>query len=253
VVWLPSLQEGDDERKQLLYLLGTLYTQGAPVDWKGFYRGRGAKKVTLPLYPFQRDRYWFQPSAAASTSYGTGISSKSPGQVDEEIGIAGGYPEVPSVSPDIAQKNAVDFLLSFSEAPKNEQKEMLIDYVQRAVMKVLKRDQSKEVKRYHRLMDFGIDSLMAVELRTLLRNGLALESELPATLIFDYPTVEAIANYLAEVHLSPPSSSEPENRVSDKPMIAEGIEDRKKHVDSLSEVEMERLLLAKLDELEKGG
>jgi acyl carrier protein len=156
------------------------------------------------------------------------------------------------VSSGIAHKDATDFLLRFSEAPKVEQKEILIDFVQTSVMQVLRRDQSKEVKRYHRLMDFGIDSLMAVELRTLLRNGLALESELPATLIFDYPTVEAIANYLAEVHLSSTSSSEPENRVSDKPMTAEGIGDRKPHVDSLSEVEMEQLLLAKLDELEKG-
>jgi hypothetical protein len=44
---------------------------------------------------------------------------------------------------------------------------------------------------------------MAVELRGLLSTGLGLSSRaLPATLIFDYPTIEAIADYLARAVLA---------------------------------------------------
>ena len=38
---------------------------------------------------------------------------------------------------------------------------------------------------------------MAVELRDRLRSALALEQSLSATLVFDYPTIAAIADYLS--------------------------------------------------------
>jgi hypothetical protein len=41
----------------------------------------------------------------------------------------------------------------------------------------------------------GMDSLMAVELRNLLRQSLNMA--LPATLVFDYPSVQAITEFLA--------------------------------------------------------
>jgi hypothetical protein len=39
---------------------------------------------------------------------------------------------------------------------------------------------------------------MAIELRNLLGAGLGLDRTLPATLLFDYPTIGALANYLTE-------------------------------------------------------
>ena len=49
-------------------------------------------------------------------------------------------------------------------------------------------------------MDLGMDSLMAVQLRNALDRALELEKGrgLPATLMFDYPTIEAIAEFLRE-------------------------------------------------------
>jgi len=48
------------------------------------------------------------------------------------------------------------------------------------------------------LSDLGLDSLMAVELRNVLGAALDLTHPIPATLVFDYPTVEAIAGFLAD-------------------------------------------------------
>ncbi|MUG94286.1 SDR family NAD(P)-dependent oxidoreductase [Scytonema sp. UIC 10036] len=64
-LWLPSLRPGVAEWKQLLSSLSQLYVAGVEVDWSGFERGYARKKVALPTYPFQRQRYWIENSSPA--------------------------------------------------------------------------------------------------------------------------------------------------------------------------------------------
>jgi malonyl CoA-acyl carrier protein transacylase len=59
-VWLPSLRPGVDDWQQILDSLAQLYVQGIPVDWSGFDREYMRRKVVLPTYPFQRQRYWIE-------------------------------------------------------------------------------------------------------------------------------------------------------------------------------------------------
>ena len=58
--WLPSLRKGREDWQQMLDSLGRLYVQGARVDWVGFDRDYERRKVSLPTYPFQRQRYWIE-------------------------------------------------------------------------------------------------------------------------------------------------------------------------------------------------
>ncbi|NEP11786.1 MAG: aminotransferase class III-fold pyridoxal phosphate-dependent enzyme [Symploca sp. SIO2C1] len=57
-VWLPSLRPPKQEWQQMLESLGQLYVTGMKIDWLGFNQNYPRQKVTLPTYPFQRQRYW---------------------------------------------------------------------------------------------------------------------------------------------------------------------------------------------------
>jgi 8-amino-7-oxononanoate synthase/malonyl CoA-acyl carrier protein transacylase len=57
-VWLPSLRGGRDDWGVVLKSLGELFVRGAAIDWQGFDRPYRRKKVSLPTYPFQRQRCW---------------------------------------------------------------------------------------------------------------------------------------------------------------------------------------------------
>ncbi|HLF25326.1 MAG TPA: type I polyketide synthase [Anaerolineae bacterium] len=59
-VWVPSLRSGHDDWQTILTSLGTLYTHGVDIDWAGFDRDYARRRVPLPTYPFQRQRYWFE-------------------------------------------------------------------------------------------------------------------------------------------------------------------------------------------------
>jgi acyl transferase domain-containing protein len=67
--WLPSLRKGRGESEQMLASLSQLYVRGIDIDWDGFHAGRARRKLVLPSYPFQRERYWALagPAPAART------------------------------------------------------------------------------------------------------------------------------------------------------------------------------------------
>jgi acyl transferase domain-containing protein/acyl carrier protein len=57
-LWLASVRSGRDDWAELLTSLSQLYARGVEVDWAGFDRDYPRHKVSLPTYPFQRERYF---------------------------------------------------------------------------------------------------------------------------------------------------------------------------------------------------
>lgn len=54
----------------LLTALGRLWLNGVEVDWSGFYAPERRRRLSLPTYPFERQRYWIEarPSADSAQS-----------------------------------------------------------------------------------------------------------------------------------------------------------------------------------------
>ncbi|MBJ6765276.1 amino acid adenylation domain-containing protein [Myxococcaceae bacterium JPH2] len=71
--FLPSLKPEDGGWQQLLESAAGLFVRGVHVDWAALDAGPSRRKVTLPTYPFQRQRFWeegagLQRPNGASTS-----------------------------------------------------------------------------------------------------------------------------------------------------------------------------------------
>ncbi|MET8544539.1 type I polyketide synthase, partial [Kitasatospora sp. NPDC004799] len=56
-----TLRRDHGGRERFLTALAEAWTAGAPVDWTGLFPA--ARRVDLPTYAFQRDRYWLEPEA----------------------------------------------------------------------------------------------------------------------------------------------------------------------------------------------
>jgi acyl transferase domain-containing protein/NADPH:quinone reductase-like Zn-dependent oxidoreductase/acyl carrier protein len=101
--------------------------------------------------------------------------------------------------------------LRLRQAPAEERLTMLVEHLRGEVAAVLGWNSAQQVGLRERLFNIGMDSLTSVELRHRLEQ--ALGCTLPVSAAFDYPTVEALAGYLAEqLHLEdedqPPESSQ---------------------------------------------
>ncbi|HXQ00978.1 MAG TPA: SDR family NAD(P)-dependent oxidoreductase [Solirubrobacteraceae bacterium] len=59
------LRAGRPELSALLGALAEAWTRGAAVDWSIPLGERGARRLELPTYPFQRQRYWLEGSSHA--------------------------------------------------------------------------------------------------------------------------------------------------------------------------------------------
>ncbi|HZB43698.1 MAG TPA: condensation domain-containing protein, partial [Pyrinomonadaceae bacterium] len=57
---LPHPSEQVPEQSHLLGALGKLWLAGKGIDARGFYRDERRRRVPLPTYPFERQRYWVE-------------------------------------------------------------------------------------------------------------------------------------------------------------------------------------------------
>lgn len=148
--------------------------------------------------------------------------------------------------PDAADE--IDLRRRLEQAPAARRERMLADFVAGLVARVM-RCSSAELEPGRPLMELGLDSLMAVELRKQLARAAGFP--IPASLVFRYPTIAAIAGHLAE-KLAPagdaPRQHDPEPPAASpaapptEPRGGDSLDDLLDEVEGLSDEEIERAL-----------
>ncbi|TXC66097.1 SDR family NAD(P)-dependent oxidoreductase [Piscinibacter aquaticus] len=152
--------------------------------------------------------------------------------VDE--GVASPHP--------VAAAAPADFRRRIGEAPQARRRPMLLALVRERALRALGMDPGRAVDPRTPLGDLGLDSLLAVELRNTL--GSALGQSLPATLLFDYPTIDALTDHLlAELFVAPPDAAdEPAPAIAPAAKAGHALVGS---IEELSDDEVERLLAAR--------
>ncbi len=98
-----------------------------------------------------------------------------------------------------------EFLKQIEALPVKSRREFLEKHIRSRIAKVLGLTSSEDIESSQSLFEIGMDSLMAVELKNSLETELG--RSLRSTLVFDYPTVEALADYLTGSVLSADESA----------------------------------------------
>ncbi len=134
------------------------------------------------------------------------------------------------------------FLKQLEAAPVAKQRDLLLGLIRSQFGKVARLHAVEQIQPRQRLFDLGLDSLMAVELKNSLQASLG--QTLRATLVFDYPTIEALVDHLFHdiLGLSEEEPSEDQAEPAEE-------EDSTK-LEELSKDELDALLDDKLAELD---
>ncbi|WP_438874986.1 type I polyketide synthase [Winogradskya consettensis] len=111
--------------------------------------------------------------------------------------LLGDLPEAVRESVEDTPAEDAPLRATLAAAPAAERAGIALATVRAAVAEVLRYDGAESIDAQRPFRDLGIDSLIAVELRDLLRTASGLL--LPATLVFDYPTPAVLAGHLVAV------------------------------------------------------
>ncbi|BBX46964.1 type I polyketide synthase [Mycobacterium cookii] len=107
--------------------------------------------------------------------------------------------EVPQSASAPTSAGATRLVERLTNAPVQQRKKLVVDYLRDVVAEVTRID-AAEIRDEAGFFAVGMDSLMAVELRTRVER--AVGKELPATLAMDYPRLVDVADYLLDDVLS---------------------------------------------------
>jgi polyketide synthase 12/myxalamid-type polyketide synthase MxaB len=129
-----------------------------------------------------------------------------------------------------------------NQTPASEWRDVVVAFVRQQLAKVLGLQSGDAIGEHTPLTDVGLDSLMAIELRNGL--GAAVAKTLPASLVYDHPTVDALAGYL--LALVTPAAPDAAAAVSYEPVRPPVAEAGPPSIDDLSQEQLAALLADRL-------
>ncbi|MFI6230390.1 SDR family NAD(P)-dependent oxidoreductase [Micromonospora echinospora] len=139
-------------------------------------------------------------------------------------------------------------LTLLADAAPDDRHDLIVGHVRDLAARVLGLTAAHTLDTRRPLNELGLDSLMAVELRNAL--SLSVDRSLPATVLFDYPTVDALAGFVAG-ELQPAEPAEPTGPPPTRaaaPVVDTDRDAWLAEIEQLSDAEVEALLEQELSQ-----
>ncbi|MFJ4969429.1 thioester reductase domain-containing protein, partial [Streptomyces sp. NPDC088755] len=88
------LRRERSEPHTLAAALGALHAAGVRIDWDAYFAGTGARRVELPTYAFQHERYWLEAADAPADAAGLGLAAAGHPLLGAALELGGGEERV---------------------------------------------------------------------------------------------------------------------------------------------------------------
>lgn len=188
---LPS----NDYREKLL-ALANIYTEGYTVDWQQLYTNDNVRRISLPTYPFAKDRYWYDQSQSTITTRLNSVTKSMTDPTKVQLKTLLSAINIPTrssknqlsasiVATPFVQVNDLNSHANNTNDIASEIKNILIEN------HFLPREKIDEQQSF---ADMGMDSIVGVELIRKINNKYQLN--LSAAKLYDYPTLRTLADYI---------------------------------------------------------
>ncbi|WP_049580984.1 acyltransferase domain-containing protein, partial [Streptomyces sp. SBT349] len=175
--FVPAQRADGEPVADVTTAVARLYTTGRRPDWQAFHAGLAPRRVPLPTYAFTRDRYWLDAGLTTTAPHlGLPASTGAP-----SASAASG-----AAAPDGARAAASPLGADLAGLAPEARGARALDLIRRHIAAVLGHADPEAVEPDAAFSDMGFTSLTAVELRNSLVAATGVE--LPASLVFDYPT-----------------------------------------------------------------
>jgi amino acid adenylation domain-containing protein len=171
---LPEPQDGGTETADVLKTLGRLWLAGAQVDWNGFHSHELRRRVPLPTYPWERQRFWVDPAPVQEP-----VQDAQPAPEAEPVQAEAAAPLVPLER----RPN-----LSTGYVPPATEVERRLARIWQDFLGV------EGIGVHDNFFELGGHSLLLIEIVARIREELMVE--LPMRSAIEYPTVAELAAFV---------------------------------------------------------
>ena len=178
VTSLRAEQERVTDEEQLMRAASQLWVSGVDLKWEGMWHGERRRRVPLPTYPFERQRFWVEPRRreSAINELQTGNARSESDQEDIPAETAATH-ERPALADDYAP-------------PGNEMERRVAEIWQEQLG-------IAQVGIHDNFFELGGHSLLATQVLSRLRED--FQTSIPLSSLFEAPTVAELAATIEEI------------------------------------------------------